>query len=712
MSHLIICLPLLSCFISIFLFAYVAGQRQKNELNKAFLGFTIVVIADCLADFSMRLFAGETTGTIIAHIAVSLTLLLGYVYQRFIYALLGRANDFHLIFSRYAIPICAAFTLAFGDHFLHVTQRHSGYVFEPTLLFAFPFIICVILPGIYSLFLWLKRFSLNDAGISRKQISLVFKGTVFSIVYETILVIVLPIFFHNDDLLPFSSFGIVIHSVFIYRAIRRYNLFTVDIEQIQRVTLHTFENIKEAILLFDKDGNLLQANSAASELFGNRAAITPEFIGQCIADYSYEKEYSNFLTTCQCCEKNSTLMISQSLIKQTDRILAKIVIIRDITEQVRIEREMQRINRIESIGVLAGGIAHDFNNYLMGIYTVFGLLRLGGRLSKEDESVIKEGETAAHHASRLTRQLLTFSKGDAPDMSALALEPLLNDVLSFSLRGAKSRYRICVPDDVVPVFADKGQISQVIQNLALNAEQAMPDGGWITVSAENCTLMENDLPALPTGSYVRLMFTDEGTGMPASIIDKIFDPYFTTKSKGNGLGLSIVHSIISKHKGHIEVSSQEGKGTTFTLFLKAAITPLVAQQKQISEQFHGSGKILVMDDDPVIRLLLGRVLTTCGFTVELAENGEQALSLYDVSVRRREHYKAVITDLTIRGAMGGKVLGEKLLLLDPHIKIIIASGYSQDPVLANYRQYGFCASIRKPYSVEELKSTLQKVFQN
>lgn len=270
-------------------------------------------------------------------------------------------------------------------------------------------------------------------------------------------------------------------------------------------------------------------------------------------------------------------MISQSLIKQTDRILAKIIIIRDITEQVRSELEMQRINRIESIDLLAGGIAHDFNNYLTGIYTAFGLLRLNVELSKENELIITEGETAALHASRLTKQLSTFSKGDAPDMSVVELAPLLEEVLSFSLRGSKSRYRISVPDTLKPVIANNGQISQVVQNLVLNADQAMPDGGLITVSAESRIFTGVESPALKPGAYVELKISDEGTGISPSVIDKIFDPYFTTKSKGNGLGLSIVHSIINKHQGHIEVSSQQGKGTTFTLFLKAASAPPVEQ---------------------------------------------------------------------------------------------------------------------------------------
>lgn len=662
-----------------------------------------------MCDFLMRLFAGESVGVFIANIAVSLSLLLSFVYLRFVYALLRQKNDFVLTFFKYAAPLFAACPLLFPGYFLHITERASVYVFEPTLLLAIPFVICATLPGIFSLFLLVKRLSVNDTGISRKQISLVFWGTVFAILYETLLVMVLPLFFHHYDLLPFTSAGVVIHSIFIYLAIRRYNLFTVDIEHIQRVSLHIFENIKEAIILFDKDGNLLQANSAAEEFFADKTTITPKFLEQHINDYSYEKEYSNFLTSFIFQNETKNLMISQSHIKQTDRTLAKIIIIRDITEQVRTEREIQRINSIESIGVLAGGIAHDFNNYLTGIYTSFGLLRLEKTLSKEVESIIKEGETAAHHASRLTRQLLTFSKGDTPDISAVELAPLLEEVLSFTLRGSKARYRISVPDTLKPILADKGQISQVVQNLALNADQAMPNGGMITVSAENTIFTNDNYQNLPAGPYVQMTISDEGSGIPLSIIERIYDPYFTTKQNGNGLGLSIVHSIISKHNGHIEVSSQQGQGTTFTLFLKAATTPLKEQQINIQEKFQGSGKILIMDDDSVIRILLNKVLTNLGFTVELAEHGESALSLYHASIKRQERYAAVIADLTVRGSMGGKTLGEQLLKLDPDLKIIIASGYSQDPLLVNYRQYGFCASIRKPYSVEELKKTLQEV---
>jgi signal transduction histidine kinase/ActR/RegA family two-component response regulator len=711
MPPLITYLPLLSCLINLFLFAYVTGQRQKSSLNRTYMVFSFSIAAACFGDFLIHLHGASGFGSLLAHIVLSVVLMIGLFYISFIYALVNKPVDWFLRVMRGAIPLIAFFPLIFNDRFALIVQKPGGFDIQPTLLLVPAFIGCVILPGAYALLLLAKRLLVNDTTLSRKQIALVFWGSVFSLLFETLLFVALPLLFHYNDLLPFSSLGIVVHSIFMYWSISKYNLFTVDVEQIERVAHHIFENISEAILLFDKNGNLIQENQAAERMFkGAGGTMAPALLEQCLADYAYENEYVNFQTTCLCGKANATVMLSQSLIKQTDRTLAKIIMVRDITEQTRIERELQRIHRVESIGVLAGGIAHDFNNYLSGIYTAFGLLKMSGALSRDNETIIKEGETAVHQASQLTRQLLTFSKGDAPDIGVHAVAPLVEEVLAFTLRGAKARYRTTFPDTLWHISADKGQISQVIQNLALNADQAMPEGGWITITAENRTVTASDSSTLFPGQYVFLSFADEGVGIPPSIVDKVFDPYFTTKPKGNGLGLSIVHSIITKHGGHIEVHSQPGKGTAIHLYLRAAPTAAIQKTATVPEQFRGSGKILVMDDDPVIRFLLSRVLVSFGFTVEIAENGENALSLFDLSIKRQERYAAVIADLTVPGAMGGKVLGEKLLQRDPRLKVIIASGYSQDPILVNFRDYGFCASIRKPYTVDELKLVLAEAM--
>ena len=712
MPSLVTYLPLLSCLINLFLFGYVTGQRQKNRLNRTFMAFSFAITTTCLGDFLMRLLVPYGLGTLLAHIVLSMMLMLGFFYIDFIYALINRKRDLFLHMITYAVPLVSLGPLIFHNHFIIVAQTPGGYDFRPTLPLIPVFTVCIILPGAYALLLLSRRMLVNDTTLSRKQISLVFWGSIFSLLYSMLLFIVLPLFFRYNDLLPFSSVSVVVYSVFIYWSIHRYNLFTIDMEQIQRVALHIFENIREAVLLFDKNGNMLQENQAAAQMFKEAGEkITPRHLEQCLADYSFNKEYVNFQTSCICRDKTCTVMLSQSLIKQTDRVLAKIIMIRDISEQVRSERELQRIHRVESIGVLAGGIAHDFNNCLSGIYSAFGLLKMSGTLSPDNETIVREGEAAVHQASQLTRQLLTFSKGDAPDIGVHAVGPLVKEVLAFTLRGTKARYRITIPETLWHISADRGQISQVVQNLALNADQAMPEGGWITVLAENRTVTTGDSLTLFPGPYVRLSFIDEGVGIPNSIIDKIFDPYFTTKPRGNGLGLAIVHSVINKHGGHIEVHSQPGKGSTFHVYLKASTTIADEKPETAPEQFHGSGKILVMDDDPVIRLLLSRVLVSFGFTVDVAENGDSALSLYDLSIKRQERYTAVIADLTVPGAMGGKVLGEKLLQQDPHLKIIIASGYSQDPILVNFRNYGFKASIHKPYTVDELKMVLSKVLE-
>jgi CheY-like chemotaxis protein len=312
----------------------------------------------------------------------------------------------------------------------------------------------------------------------------------------------------------------------------------------------------------------------------------------------------------------------------------------------------------------------------------------------------------------LTQQLLTFSKGGAPVKKTASIADVLRDSARFALRGSNVRCEFSIPDDLWPVEIDEGQISQVIHNLIINAYQAMPDGGAIRVSAENVLLgPDHDLSlTLNLGKYVSLSVEDEGHGIPQHLVSKIFDPYFTTKTKGSGLGLATSYSILKNHDGTITVESEVGKGSTFRIYLPVS-SKKEPEKKTVKENpIPGQGRVLVMDDEAILRDFVGELLELLGYEVDFACDGAETLAVYSNAQERGQPYDCVIMDLTIPGGMGGKEAIQRLLELDPNVKAIVSSGYSDDPVMADYKRYGFCGVVAKPYDAETLSEVLHKVI--
>ena len=382
----------------------------------------------------------------------------------------------------------------------------------------------------------------------------------------------------------------------------------------------------------------------------------------------------------------------------------------DITDRKKMEEELQKAQKLESLGVLAGGIAHDFNNILVSIMGGLSLLK-HAKLDDKIFKVLTTVEKAAGRAKDLTRQLLTFSKGEAPITKNASISELLKDTISFCLRGSKVRYEFCISDNLWPVEIDEGQISQVIHNLIINANQAMPDGGMIRICTENVTIRANKGLPLKEGKYVKISINDEGLGISEEYLKKIFDPYFTTKSDGSGLGLATSYSIIKKHKGYITVESEAGVGTTFIIFLPVTEKEIFSVEDVVEERLlFGRGKILVMDDDLDVRDTAGQMLTSLGYVVEFAREGAEAVELYKKAKESGQGFEAVISDLTIPGGMGAEEVIKKLHEIDPEVKVIVSSGYSNDHLITEYRQYGFAGVIAKPYEIRGLSETLSKVI--
>ena len=381
-------------------------------------------------------------------------------------------------------------------------------------------------------------------------------------------------------------------------------------------------------------------------------------------------------------------------------------------DRQKMEEERHRASKLESIGILAGGIAHDFNNILTGIVGNLSLVLTDLKPDEKIRKLIAEAESASFRAKDLTQQLLTFSKGGMPIKKTVYISKLITDSVSFAMRGSKINHTFLMPEDLFPVEIDEGQINQVIHNLIINAVQAMPEGGTIEIKSKNIIVEEAEALSLPKRKFINLSIKDQGVGIPEKHLQKIFDPYFTTKKEGSGLGLASSYSIINKHDGLITVESEMGVGTIFNIYLPASKKKLIPEiiKKEEEEPVSGRGKILIMDDQEVVRSVADKILSRIGFQIVLAEDGEAAINLYKKAKKSGEPFDAVILDLTIPGGMGGKEVIKKLLEIDPNIKAVVSSGHSNDPTMVEFKKYGFTDVIAKPYRTQEMRNILFRVI--
>ncbi|MCL7486622.1 MAG: PAS domain S-box protein [Desulfobulbaceae bacterium] len=486
-----------------------------------------------------------------------------------------------------------------------------------------------------------------------------------------------------------------------------------------------FENATDMLQSIDPQGRILVVNKAWRETLGY---TEEEVTGRRILDLLHpdevdrcRKSFENILRdgrefTCQ------TVFISKSgqEISVEGKVNCRFVdgkpmalrsVFRNITEKLKMEEELRRAQKLESVGLLAGGIAHDFNNLLTGILGNILLAQLQapeGDLAK----LLKNTENAAHRAQELTRQLLTFSKGGAPVKETASVVDIINEVAPFTLSGSNTNWSLEVEGEISPVDVDSGQISQVLENLIINSDQAMPDGGTIHINISNY-IQDEHLPELLTGGkYVKIAIKDQGVGIAREYLPRIFDPYFTTKKRGSGLGLATAYSIIRNHNGLITVDSEPGRGTTMEIYLPVSTGKLERKKTVTPEAIKGSGRILLMDDDEVVRQVGVQMLNLLGYDVVESCDGEDALQKYEAALGDASRFDAVILDLTIPGKMGGKETIARLQAIDPQVKAIVSSGYSNDPIMAEFTSYGFSGVVPKPYSLEKLGSTVHSLLFN
>jgi len=495
----------------------------------------------------------------------------------------------------------------------------------------------------------------------------------------------------------------------------------------------TLRSIGDGVITTDIEGKIVFLNKVAEELSGwtNEAAqgrpsievfnIINEKSGQkCASPVQRVIELGRIIGLA-----NHTALIAKdgtirsiadsgAPIRDWDsRVIGVVLVFRDITHEKKMEEELLKIRKLESVGVLAGGIAHDFNNILSAILGNIELV--GYRLDKGDEkaySLLSDARKATKRATKLTKQLLIFSKGGDPAKEAITLPELIKESANFVLHGSQVACEYNFPDDLWMVDVDSGQIGQVVQNIILNAKHAMPEGGTILIHCVNVRdATAEALLSVDKGDYVRITIQDTGVGIPREIIDKIFDPYFTTKQEGSGLGLAICHSIINKHDGYLTVHSVPGKGSIFTLYLPAVhSSEFKLEARAAATSLVKSARIMVMDDEEMLRDVAQSLLAVLGHEAVLVNDGEQAINKYQELQDNGMPVDLVIMDLTIPGGMGGQEAARKLLKIDPHAKIIVASGYSNDSVMANYKEYGFCAAVAKPFDLAGLGKVIDSAF--
>lgn len=389
----------------------------------------------------------------------------------------------------------------------------------------------------------------------------------------------------------------------------------------------------------------------------------------------------------------------------------------DITERRRGEQEKAKLQsqltqaqKVKAIGTLAGGIAHDFNNMLGIITGNVSYLLNRNKDNEELVEVLSDIQEGAQRSTQLTQQLLTFAKGGAPIKKTADINTIIKESANFFTRGAKAKCDYDLSDDLWDAEVDSGQINQVISNLVVNANQAMPNGGIITIRSENTEIDADSLLSLSAGRYVKISLKDHGVGISEKHLPNIFDPYFSTKQAGSGLGLATSYSIIKRHDGHISVESKIDKGTTFSIYLPASEKAILKAEEKDAINYFGKGKILIMDDEEPILKMAGRMLSEMGYEPYLAKDGEEAIGIYQNTLESGKPFDLVVLDLTIPGGMGGQETIQKLLKIDPNVQAVVSSGYSNDPVMSNYKNHGFVGVIPKPYSQEQVAEVLNEIL--
>ena len=484
--------------------------------------------------------------------------------------------------------------------------------------------------------------------------------------------------------------------------------------------------------ILDESEKVIDANEEYVRQTGHQKLeeILGRYVHEWVADYDKGK---NAQALKRCFDQGFVRNFEVDLVDKTGRITpievnatviqteegrTIVVLCRDISRRRQIQEEILKGMKLESLGTFTDGIAHDFNNLLSVILGNISLAEDDIKPEIGTSEFLKEAKEASIRAKELTARLITFSKGGEPVKKVASIGELVKNSVNSTLSGSDINCEFSIPDDLSHVEIDQGQMKQVIHNIVINAQEAMTGKETIKIYCENVTVGEKDALTLKNGKYVKISIKDQGIGIPEESLMKIFDPYFSTKErgaeKGMGLGLSICHSIVENHDGLITAESKPGEGTTLYVYLPASdkeIEEMEPARKPLPERpVIGRGKVLLMDDEKMIRKFAIQVLSRLGYDAEVSKDGSEAIKLYKKAMESGEPFDVVILDLTNQFGMGGKEAIQKFIEIDPDVKAIVSTGYSDDSAVANYREYGFCGALAKPYTIVELSKTLHDLI--
>ncbi len=490
----------------------------------------------------------------------------------------------------------------------------------------------------------------------------------------------------------------------------------INLERLTAQYTDLYDNAPVGYITLNKDGIIQNINHrTAKMLLTDKKAI----IGKSLFDYVLEEDKDKLskhighiykykisrMCDIKLKKSNDTMFYAQleSIVVQNRKtnLIQCRTVIQDITLRKKTEEEINKIKKFEFLGTFAGSIANDFNNLLTGIFCNIEMIKEYGAPNEKGKEYIELALEAFDKAKLLTKQLLTFAKGGDLKIKVINIEKVLKESAFFCLSGTDICCEYFIDNNIWEAIADEGQVDQVFNNILINARQSLPKSGKIKIKRNNiCITQKQDLP-LSKGNYLKISITDHGVGISEKNLSKIFDPFFTTKKYSAGLGLTTAYSILKKNHGYISVESELDKGTTFHVYLPAQIVNETIKWPRSREIINGKGSILLMDDEDIIRKSTQYMLQNLGYKADVCENGEDAILLYKNAIETGEYYNVVILDLTVFKGMGGKETLKELKKINPDVKAVVSSGYSDDPILKNYKKYNVTGAIPKIYNIKE-----------
>lgn len=710
----VVYVPLFSAAALLFLFSYVFGQRERSVTSIAFLLFAGGLSVVCFLEFLFYIPMPSSYSLILIKIAFFIYLAVGCAYLRFMHAVARQSTDgvYRLIFI---LTIVASLTsLIIPHHHIVADSSIAKNGFEPTKYYAY-YLLITLITIFRSLQIGFSGWQRGGTVQGRQQAKLIFFGTGMSALFIVFFIGVLPGLLHNYVLYKFSSLSTVITAVFIYWAVSRYGLMTVDTSHIREISEVLFQNISDGVIISDEANNTVQVNRAAELIFGESDADLSSLhhLEHLFPEISFTSDISPLKVKYQRADDEKTLIITHSKIKNSEVPIGGITFIRDVTEQQKIEAASTWRNQLESLGRLAGGIAHDFNNQLTGIMGCADLMLHEVKESAEGVRLAEIIIKSAERSSQLTKQMLAFSRKGNYENRPVSINEIIGDVIVMLEHSIDKRIKITstLTHASTVVTGDPNQIHNALLNIAINARDAMPEGGELFFVTKIVSLTREQ--ALKRGietaaeQYVTIAISDTGEGIPESIQSKIFEPFFTTKERGKGcgMGLAAVYGSILAHSGAIEVSSELGKGSSFTIFLPSCSEVLkcaAVGPRQHSKQ--AKKRILLIEDEEVVGLSLQKILTAAGNEVTLCNNGTQGIEVFRTAWNSID---IIILDLILPDITGQETFGF-LKAIDPNAKVLLSSGYSYDHQVQAMLDGGACGFIQKPYLQKALLQMVEE----